>query len=156
MVVATGDNADTVRRIWELLEPAMVREGLELVEVECGNHGPKSLVRIFLDKEGGIDLDACANASRLIGALMEAEDIIPGAYTLEVGSPGIDRPVRKEADFVRFAGETVKIKTYAPVNGRKAFRGTLGGIENDLVSIDCDGQRFDIHLENLRRANLVR
>lgn len=156
MIIASGDSADTIRKIWMFLEPALAREDVELVEVECGQHGPNTLVQIYLDKEGGIDIDACAKASRLIGALMEAEDIIPGPYNLEVGSPGIDRPIRKEADFVRFLGETVKIRTYAPVSGRKSFRGTLAGIESDLVSVDCEGDRFEIHLENLRRANLVR
>lgn len=157
MVITTGDNAETVRRIWLLLEPALARDSIELVEVECGNHGPNTLLRIFLDKENGIDLDACADASRLIGALLDGEDdLLPGAYTLEVSSPGIDRPVRKAGDFARFKGETIRIKTNAPVSGRKSFKGTLTGIDHDLVSVDCDGESFDIHLENLRRANLVR
>ena len=94
-VIATGENAATIRRIWDLLEPALAREDIELVEVEIGSGGSKLLLRIYLDKGDGIDLDTCAEAARLIGTLLEGEEVISSAYNLEVGSPGIDRAISR-------------------------------------------------------------
>ena len=147
---------EVVASVWRVLEPELREQGYELVEVELGRHGPRALLRIFLDKEGGITLDDCQAASQFMGPLLEARDVVTGAYTLEVSSPGFDRPVRKPADFRRFTGEAVKLKTHEPVMGRRRFRGTLAGIDDGLVALDCEGDRFEIHIENVAKANLDR
>jgi len=151
------DTSDTRQRIWTLIEPIVQTEGFELVDIDCGLHGNKGLVRLFLDKqEGGVTLDDCASVSEVIGPVLDNSDVFPSSYVLEVSSPGFDRPVRKRSDFERFEGERVKMKTYTPVQGRSKFTGTLAGMNEDLVAVDCDGEVVEIHLENLRKANLDR
>jgi ribosome maturation factor RimP len=115
------------------------------------------ILRIYIDKEeGGIGLQDCTAISQLLNPLLDAENFISENYILEVSSPGIDRPVRKPSDFVRFAGEAISVATYAPIQGQKKFSGTLLGYEDGLVQVDCDGTLCEIHVENLRKANLIR
>lgn len=150
------DNSTTVRRIWALLEPALAGHGFELVEVEYGQHGRRGLLRLFFDKPGGITLDECAEASRLAGFELDQADLIAGQYMLEVSSPGFDRPIRKPGDFARFAGERVTARTVTPIGGRRKFKGTLLGLTNDLVGLECEGKTVEIHVENLHKMNLDR
>ncbi|MCC6697718.1 MAG: ribosome maturation factor RimP [Candidatus Hydrogenedentes bacterium] len=147
---------DVIRRAWGELEPHLREQGFELVEVEFGQHGHLWILRLFLDKEGGITLDDCAAVSQVLNPVLDSINLIDGAYTLEVSSPGFDRPVRKPEDFDRFAGERIKIRTHLPVEGRKKFTGTLTGIAGDLVSVDCDGTVYSICIDNIQRANLDR
>ena len=112
------------------------------------------MLRLFLDREGGITLDHCTAATQLISPLLDADNFIEGRYMLEVSSPGIARPIRKPADFERFAGEQIRVKTHAPVEGRSRFTGILKGFGDGLIELDCDGREYRIHLENLHKANL--
>lgn len=152
------ENAEIIRMMWRELEPLLAEQGYELVEVEFGGGpGNRAVLRIFLDKpQGGITLDDCTAASQLLSAFLDAGDWISERYTLEVSSPGIDRPLRKPQDFERFAGETVRLTTHAPVLGRKRFSGVLRGLEDGLIGVECEDALFQIHLENLKKANLVR
>ncbi len=145
-----------VKRVWEFLEPELADQGFELVEVEYVQEGSDFFLRLYIDREGGIMIDHCVEASQLVNPLLDMENFIDGAYNLEVSSPGIDRPVRKPVDFERFAGERLKLKTVTPVGGRSRYTGKLIGIEDGLVSIECDGVTHQIHLENIRKANLDR
>src|SRR5690606_29908139 len=98
----------------------------------------------------------CAAVAQLLTPLLDADDFINANYILQVSSPGIDRPVRKPADIERFAGESITVQTHSPVAGEKKFVGVLCGIGDGLIQVDCDGSRFEIHIENLRKANLNR
>ncbi|MBX7257155.1 MAG: ribosome maturation factor RimP [Candidatus Hydrogenedentes bacterium] len=143
-------------RAWKTLEPELAQQGYELVEVEVAGGSGRSILRVFIDKEKGITLDDCAAVSQFLGPLLDKEELISGSYVLEVSSPGFDRPVRKPADFGRFAGERIKVKTHLPVEGRKRFAGTLRGFENGAVLVESEGILHRIQIENVHKANLVR
>ncbi len=109
-------------QIRNLLDPILDSLGLTLWDMEFQKHGPKWLLRIYIDREAsGVTLNDCEAVSRDLGALLDVEDIIPHAYTLEVSSPGLDRTLSKPEHFIRFSGNTVKIKTFQPLNGQKVF-----------------------------------
>lgn len=152
------ENAETVRLVWTRLEPVLAEQGYVLVEVElAGGLGGRPVLRLYIDKPpAGVTLDDCAAAAQVLGPLLDAEDLINGRYTLEVSSPGIDRPLRKPEDFVRFSGEAIRLTTHSPVEGRKRFKGVLRGFEDGLVLLECDGISCPIHIENLKKANLDR
>jgi len=149
-------NEETTRRAWSELEPLLREQGYELVELEIGQQGYRRTFRVFIDREGGVTLGDCQAVSQLLNPVLDASDYIPGSYTLEVSSPGFDRPVRKPADFERFAGERIKVRTAVPVEGRKHFKGILKGYKDGLVLLESEGRTYEIHTENLLRANLDR
>jgi ribosome maturation factor RimP len=134
----------------DVLEP----QGFELVDVEYRREGGQWVLRLFVDRPGGITLDDCSKVSRQIGDWLEVADIISHAYALEVSSPGIDRPLKKESDFERYQGRGVNVKTFGPVEGRKRFRGTLLGLREGKVEVEVDGQVYAIPREAISRANL--
>lgn len=152
------ENAETVRLIWAGLEPVLAEQGYTLVEVElAGGPSGRPVLRLYIDKPPvGITLDDCTAAAQMLGPVLDAEDLINGQYMLEVSSPGIDRPLRKPEDFVRFSGEPIRLMTHSPVEGRKRFKGTLRGFEDGLILIECDGNSSSVHIENLKKANLDR
>ncbi|MDP7638846.1 MAG: ribosome maturation factor RimP [Candidatus Hydrogenedentes bacterium] len=150
------EKTEIVRQAWEVLGPEIEEQGCELVEVESGLQGSSLFLRLFLDKEGGITIDDCASMSRYVSALLDKDDFIGRQYNLEVSSPGIERPVRKVADFVRFAGERIKIHTVSPIEGRRKFTGELLGCEDGLVSVDVGSETVNVHIENVKRARLDR
>lgn len=145
-----------VRRTWEVLEPELASIGFELVEVEFGREDVGDVLRLYIDREGGITIDHCVEVSRYVGPVLDKEDFIEEAYNLEVSSPGIDRPLRKPSDFARFAGEAVKVETVTPIGGRRRYAGRLIGYEDGLISVDCDGTVHTVHVENVKRAKLAR
>ena len=149
---------ETRRRAWQHFEPELAEQGYELVEIEyVQGPGGAHVLRIFVDKaDGGITLDDCSAVAQLLGPMLDAGSFVDGKYLLEVSSPGFDRPLRKASDFERFAGEEVKLATRAPVAGRKRYRGVLQGMRDGLILLECDGAPHEIHIENLRKANLVR
>lgn len=124
-----------IHRIEELALPLLENSGLELVLVEFITENGRPVLRLLMDKEGGITLDDCARFAREFGYLLDIHIDIPGQYTLEVSSPGINRPLVKPRDFERFTGETVKIKTRTPMNGQRNFKGELVGILDGQVSL---------------------
>ena len=136
----------------KLLEPAIEALGYELVELEF----PPHLLRIYIDREGGVTVDDCEVVSRQVSAVLDVEDPISGAYTLEVSSPGLDRPLRKETDFIRFAGERAKIELSLPdKDGRRRFTGTLKGCDAGEVLIEVDGEEHRLPLADIGKARLV-
>lgn len=135
----------------ELLESTLQGMGYELVEVERLAHN--KLLRIFVDKEGGINIDDCVAISNHLSRLFAVENIDYGR--LEVSSPGLDRPLRKEADFIRFTGETVKLKLRIPIQGQRNFVGVLREINNGIIKLESEGKLFDLELSNLGKARLV-
>ena len=138
----------------ELLEPVVQSLGYELVDLEL-RLGTHSLVRIFIGKEEGISLEDCEIVSHQVSGVLDVEDPLPGHFTLEVSSPGIDRPLRTAAHFRVFAGSVIKLQAKALVSGRKRFKGTLQGIEDDVITLEVDGSEVQIDLENVHSARLV-
>jgi ribosome maturation factor RimP len=153
--IGTESIAERARR---LLEPIIEREGYELVEVEWGREGPAWVLRFFVDRPGGVTVDHCQELSRTIEPVLDVEDFIEPAYSLEVSSPGLDRPLRKPADFTRFAGQQVKVKAYGPVDGstgpRKNWSGTLRGFEDGKVLVEVDGVVHAIPHDRIAKAHL--
>jgi len=135
----------------ELLESTLQGLGYELIEVERLAHN--KLLRIFVDKEGGINIDDCVVISNHLSRLFAVENIDFGR--LEVSSPGLDRPLRKEADFHRFNGETVKLKLRVPIGGQRNFVGVLRETNNGIIKIEVEGKLLDLELSNLGKARLV-
>lgn len=150
------EEREVVDRIWKHLEPELAAQGYELIEVEYGRHGATHVLRLFIDKEGGITIDDCAEVSRFVGPLLDLEDYIVSTYTLEVSSPGIDRPLRKPSDFERFEGEAIKVHTLTPIQGRRRFKGILTGYRDGLVLFDDEGSEYSVHIENVKKARLDR
>ncbi len=147
---------EIVRRTWETLEEHLGEQGYELVEVEFGQHGGRAVLRVFIDCEQGVTLDNCAVVAQLLGPVLDADELVGGSYLLEVSSPGIDRPLRKPGDFVQFSGERVRIQTHVAVRGRKRFKGVLARFEDDLLTVECENEAYDIHIENVAKARLDR
>lgn len=114
----------------KLLAPVMEKDGLEIAGVEYVRERDW-ILRVFIDKEGGVDLSDCQKASEEAGAILDEADPIPGNYMLEVSSPGLDRPLRKDRDYVRYAGSDVDVKLFAPLDGKKAFTARLEGLTDD-------------------------
>ncbi len=144
-------------KIWQMAEPLVESNGMELIDVEYVKEGAEWYLRLFLDKESetGIDLDDCELISRAMSDLLEVEDPITQAYRLEVSSPGIERPLKRTKDFVRFAGEKIQVKTFSEVAGKKQFIGILGETTEDVVTMDVDGEMIQIPREKISKANLV-
>jgi len=121
-----GLMTDTLRdQLWNLLHPVIESHGMELIFLECLRMPSQWTVRIFLDKEGGVGLNDCSLISPLIGDIMDVHEIPPGLYTLEVSSPGLDRPLFRDQDFLKFKGSMIKVKTNRKIEGVKNFKGEL-------------------------------
>jgi ribosome maturation factor RimP len=114
-----------LEKIKGTVEPVLESEGLELIDLEYRKEGRGWVLRIFMDKSGGVTLDDCAEMSRQLGDLVEVEELIPQAYTLEVSSPGLDRPLKTEKDFLRSIGKLIQLSTSLSVEGRTFFKGIL-------------------------------
>jgi ribosome maturation factor RimP len=141
------------QKLIDALETAAAQHGLELVDVELSGTGRLRVVRIFLDREGGIGIDELAKANLWVDATVEANEPYTGAYTLEVSSPGIDRPLRTLAHFARFAGEEARLVT-EPLNGRGKWTGVVVGIEGEDVLLEVDGETRRIPHRKIRHAHL--
>lgn len=169
--------------LWRLLEPPVQGVGLELVELQWNREQEGWVLRVFIDRpegptvpgpgDGGngtgdapsdsspvfdpmyVSHEDCERVSRDLSATLDVADAIHHAYRLEVSSPGIDRPMRRERDFVRFAGQQAKIRTADPVDGRRNFSGVLRGAKDGQVQIECEGRAYQLPLAQIVRANLV-
>lgn len=145
---------DLAARLTSLLEGPAEAAGLQLVLVEVAGAPRAPIVRVYLDREGGIDIDAIAGANAWIKDVLDAQTETADRYTLEVSSPGIERPLRTAADFVRFAGQQAKVTMSRPVEGRKAFTGTIVGVEGDNVVLESDGTTMQLPLGAIAKARL--
>ena len=146
-------------RIWEIAEPAIQSEGMELVCVECLQMKSRWLVRLYIDRDGGVTIDDCALISDHIGDLLDVNDVPPEAYTLEISSPGLDRPLVKDKDFIRFLGSRVIIQTEYKIDGIKNFKGILkdyqiGEDGKKTIVLDLSGKTFTVPRDAMVKANL--
>jgi ribosome maturation factor RimP len=141
-----------------LIEPVIESEGLELVELECLRMKTRWLVRIFIDREGGATLEDCTAISRQLGDLLNVHDLPPGPYTLEVSSPGLDRPLTRDKDFEKYRGSKVRIRTREPIDGSRNFLGILVEVAAEdgrkTVTVNVDGKTVRIDRDNIQKANL--
>lgn len=151
---------DICGRVTAIAQPILESLRIELVDIEYRRSGKELILCLFIDKEGGVTIDDCADVSRELSAIIDIEDFIPGNFNLEVSSPGLDRPLKKNSDYEKFAGRLVKIKTYEPFqddagNRRKTFLGHLVGLKDGLVVVKLtEGQTASIPLERVAKANL--
>ncbi len=144
-----------VAAVEELATPLVTGLGLELVDVEYVREGGRWYLRIFIDKPGGVTLDDCQAVSESLDPLLDEMDPIPHSYHLEVSSPGIERPLKKPADFERFSGRRVQVTTFTPQDGQKKFTGRLEGLRNEMVVLTLDdGRERYIPLPQVASARL--
>ncbi len=149
--------SDAGEEIRQILDPILNSMGLDLWDLEFQKQGPKWLLRVYIDREigSGVTLSDCEAVSRDLGAALDVEDIIEHAYTLEVSSPGLDRALSKPEHFIRFEGSLVKLKTFAPINGEKVFRGRLRGLVGTVVKVELEsGELLNIPLSNITKTSL--
>jgi ribosome maturation factor RimP len=150
---------DVKEKIRLLAEPVVTFEGMELIHVECIKMHTRWIIRLFLDKEGGITLNDCANISSQLGDIFDIREVVNGSYTLEVSSPGLDRPISRDQDFVKYKNSKVNIKTGVKIEGIKNFHGTLSDYIEDagrkFVLIDIAGKIYRIPKQDIAKANLA-
>jgi ribosome maturation factor RimP len=144
-----------MEQIEQVAAPVLADHGAELVDSMFVHEHGQWILRFFLDKPGGITLDDCAVISEHLGRNLDATDLIKQSYSLEVSSPGINRPLKKESDYQRFIGERVDVTLYAPLNGRRHFKGTLQAVDSGAVIIQEAPQlSFTLTLADVAKARL--
>lgn len=141
-------------RLMSLIEPLLASLGYELVELEYVPGRRQGLVRIYIDRHEGIGLEDCERASHEVSALLDTTDPVPGAYALEVSSPGFERVLRTRAHFERFTGSRVHVELVAPRAGRRRYTGSLMGVDDDGIHLEVDRERVDIPFGEIGRARL--
>ncbi len=156
-----------LEHVRQIVERVAASSGLEVVDVEFRGGGKARMLRIFIDKPEGVTHEDCANVSREVGTILDVEDAVPGgSYTLEVSSPGLDRSLRKPADYERFTGSRVKLTTREPVNGNRHFEGRLESFSGGRLRLDVTPRKsknkpepvpatVELDLANVEKANLV-
>jgi ribosome maturation factor RimP len=152
---STQKNSESVTGIVrELVEPVIIRAGMELVDVAYQGGQTGMTLRLVIDKPDGVTVDDCADVSHLVGDILDVKDPIPGRYHLEVSSPGINRPLTRQQDFDRFSGQKIYVETKALLDGRRRFKGVLAGIRNGKVRLSVQGDSVEIPLDDILKARL--
>ena len=165
-----------LQQLWNLVEPSVKDAGFDLVEVQSGREPGGWVVRLYIDRVTGsrpeatggtgtpeegpspdalVSLEDCERVSRDVSAALDVADLVSHAYQLEVSSPGLDRPLRRESDFVRFRGEQARVRLLEGVDGRRNFSGRLCGAHDGLVQIDCDGRTHHLPIGDIAKANII-
>lgn len=145
---------EIIEKIESFLAPIVREEAVELVDVEFKPAGKRWVLRIFIDKEGGVTISNCEKVARELGRLLDVEDFIDHAYTLEVSSPGLTRALKKIEDFARYKGQRCKIVTNEPIEGRSEFKGEIVGVDDGKVEIKGKIGVFTIPICAIKKANL--
>lgn len=139
----------------KLLEPAIERLGFELADLELKTGGRDGFLRIYIDRDEGVDIVDCENISRQVSAILDVEDPLQGTYTLEVSSPGLDRTLTKPAHYLRFMGHDVRVKLRFPLAGRRNFRGALKSADEENIEIEVDGESHSLPIATIESARLI-
>ena len=145
-----------IERLTSLIDALLDANGFELVDLEL-HRGKRMILRLFIDRihsEEGVTISDCSKVSKLLGPALEVEEIIEGAYVLEVSSPGVDRPLKKAKDFVRFRGQPARLSTHDAVDGKTFFQGTIAEANAESVTMEVSGEWIEIPYENVAKANL--
>lgn len=145
------------QKLMTLLSPPLEEKGLELVQVKLVDGAKRKTLQVLVEnaKTGRITLDECADASRMISMLLDVEDVVAGAFNLEVSSPGIDRPLVKRSDFERFLGFDAKIEVKLPIDGRRRYKGQLITLEGEELQVKVDNELHSMTLGNIANAKLI-
>ena len=143
------------QQVADLVEPILAEMGFELVDVEYLSKQGRWVLRLYVDKEGGITIDDCARLSGEIGDLIDVKDVIEHEYVLEISSPGLNRPLKKERDFIWATGKRVKVRMVEPMNGRRNFSGYLKNFEDGTLYIETEGSLVALPWMGVDKANLV-
>ncbi len=143
------------QKLQEMLQGVVEDLGCELWGIECQRAGRFMTVRLFIDKEGGVGVDDCADVSRQVSAILDVEDPIADKYNLEVSSPGLDRPLFTLEQFQRYVGEDIAVHLRIPVLDRRKWQGKLEKIENDMLTLIVDGQEQVLIFGNIQKANVI-
>ncbi len=151
MIKLTTKIVDAVRKI---IEPVVNREGLELVDIQYRKEGQGWILRLYIDRENGVNVGDCSRVSSEIGTVLDVDDPISQSYHLEVSSPGLNRPLKREGDYHKYRGSLVKIRTIAPIAGRQNFTGRLLGSANGQVKVEIGGKVWEIPFPQIAKANL--
>jgi len=147
--------ASLEERLTEMLAPSVEDLGYELVGVEYVRAGKHSTLRVYIDQEEGILVDDCAAVSRQVSAIMDVEDPITNEYTLEVSSPGMERPLFNAAQYAAFLGEEVKIQLRMPIQNRRRWKGVISSVDGEIISVSVEGKEERFALSNIQKANIV-
>lgn len=145
---------DIIELLQDLLLPVLQDYGLELVEIEFKPSGKRWLLRVYIDKEGGVTISDCETVSREFSRILDVEDIIDHPYSLEVSSPGLTRPLNRRQDFVRNKGKMCRIVTKEPIRGRNEFKGVITDVREEDVEIRSAGDVLAIPVSTIKKANL--
>lgn len=143
------------KQVSDLVEPILDELGFELIDVEYLTDRGRWVLRLYIDREGGVTIDDCAKVSNELGDLIDIKNIIEHEYFLEVSSPGLNRPLKKEADFIRVIGKKVKVRTKTPLNGQRNFMGVLKDFKERELHIQSEGQLITVAWSDIEKANLV-
>ncbi|MGD9108859.1 MAG: ribosome maturation factor RimP [Gammaproteobacteria bacterium] len=142
------------RKINDLLLPVVEAMGYEFVGCKYIPQGAYTVLRVYIDKEGGVTLDDCSKVSAQLSAVLDVEEPITGRYTLEVSSPGSDRPLFTLEHFQRFVGHNVAIRLHTPIDGRRNFKGKVVSVDDSVITIDVDGEIFKLSFDTIELSNL--
>ncbi len=145
-----------IERVWELAEPLVAHEGMEIVDIEYRREGRGMMLRLYLDKMGGVGgvtLDELASANRQLGDLLEVHDAVAGSYLLEVSSPGVDRRLRKADQFQRYLGKMIRVRVTVPRAGRRNFLGVLKEVASDGITVTEDDGDHSVPFTEIAQAN---
>jgi ribosome maturation factor RimP len=143
------------KKLEEILKSPVEALGHTLWGLEYIQAGKHSILRVYIDNEKGIFIEDCAEVSRQVSAVLDVEDPISTEYTLEVSSPGVDRPLFNAAQYTAYTGETVKVQLTMPVAGSRNLKGTVSGVEGQMLTLTVDGNELIIALDNIRKGNLI-
>lgn len=144
---------DIEERINAMVDPILFELGMELVDVIYMSENKRMVLKVFIDKPGGVSLDDCSRVSRELGARLDVEDVIRQSYVLEVSSPGIARPLKVEKDFKNAVGKKIRIKTKTPIEGRSNFKVVLMEFEDGRIKVrDSENRLWNIELSNIDKA----
>ncbi len=146
---------DVHEHVRSVVAPVLASLDVELFEVEVRGAGPACTVRLLVDRDGGVDLETITEVTRSVSPVLDAEDPVPGSYTLEVSSPGLERPLTRPEHFRKAVGETVSVKTHDEVEGARRHRGELLGADDDGVDVEVEGAERRLHFEEIEKARTV-
>ena len=141
--------------VWKCADSVVAGLGYEFVGARYGQEDGSLILRVFIDAKDGITVDDCAQVSHQLSAVLDVESLLSNAYSLEVSSPGVERPLFDEKDYVRFIGATVALKLLAPQEGRRRFKGRLLACTNNEIEIEVDGSLHAVSVSSVDQANLV-
>ena len=149
------NNALIRNQVYDIACPVVEDIGFELIDVEYLSVSGRWILRLYIDKEDGVTIDDCVSVSRELGDLLDVKDVINNEYVLEVSSPGLDRPLKREKDFIKFIGNKIKCRIAAPVNGQKNFSGLLKEFKESNILLKTESGVVELPLEGIEKANLV-